>query len=214
MTAIPDSRNSSTTIPNRREYIERILFDRIDLYNNTIYIDEAGFNYHLIHSRGRSLHGQPAVKRVINNRGKNLSIITAMNGHGILKFTPHLGSVNKAIFKRFLIQLKRLLPVNQKRYIILDNVKFHHSPEVTNVLRGTLHEIIYLPPYSLFLNPVEKVFSKVKNQVAKHRLENHESIIGRIEEAFDMITENDCINWITHTRSYFDHCLNEEEIEM
>ncbi|CAG8780299.1 19604_t:CDS:1, partial [Dentiscutata erythropus] len=148
--------------------------------------------------------GKPTVKKVVNSCGKNLSLIVAISSSGIIKFSSRLGAINHNIFRSFLGQLMRIFTDNRKKYLVMDNVRFYHSPEVKNVVARTSHEIMYLPTYSLFLNPAEKVFSKVKNLVAKHHLENYETLLGRIEDAFSMITAEDCNNWIEHSQSLFE----------
>ncbi|CAG8755101.1 21738_t:CDS:1, partial [Cetraspora pellucida] len=44
-----------------------------------VYIDETGFNLHLSKSRGHACHSQPAIRKVISNREKNISVIAAIN---------------------------------------------------------------------------------------------------------------------------------------
>ncbi|CAG8818332.1 20226_t:CDS:1, partial [Dentiscutata erythropus] len=104
------------------------------------------------------------------------------------------------------------LPPNNGKIFIMDNASIHK--QVKQIIKKTPHEVIFLPTYSPFLNPIEIVFSKMKNLVAKHLLDSQETILERIEEAFDKVTKQDCRGWISHFLSYFGSCLNEERIEM
>ncbi|CAG8615082.1 9398_t:CDS:2, partial [Scutellospora calospora] len=60
----------------------------------------------------------------------------------------------------------------------------------------------------------EKAFSKVKNLVARHHLADYETILKRIDDVFDIVTREDCRNWIRHSISYFDFCQDEERIKI
>jgi transposase len=46
---------------------------------------------------------------------------------------------------------------------VMDNVAFHKTAEIRSIFENSMHEIVFLPPYSLFLNPIENIFSKWKN---------------------------------------------------
>ncbi|CAG8775315.1 22929_t:CDS:2, partial [Dentiscutata erythropus] len=61
------------------------LQQRINLYHDIIYIDESGFNLHLLHSRERAPREQRAIKEVPKQHGKNITIIAAIDGNGIVK---------------------------------------------------------------------------------------------------------------------------------
>ncbi|CAG8454283.1 11651_t:CDS:2, partial [Scutellospora calospora] len=155
---INESQNIDTTIVQRKEYVDNIFQENIDMYNDVIYINECGFNLHLTHSRGHASSRKSAIKEVVKQRSKNITIIAAIDGNSIIKVSSNLA-------------------------------------------------------YSPFLNPIEKAFSKVKNLVARHYLTDRETILGRIDDAFDMVTREDCRNWIRHSISYFDSCQDEERIE-
>ncbi|CAG8790412.1 6978_t:CDS:2, partial [Dentiscutata erythropus] len=170
--------NISNTIVKRKEYVQNISQQRINLYHDVIYIDESGFNFHLSYSRGHAPRGQRAIKEVLKQRGKNVTIIAAMDGNGIVKVTPRLGLTTGFIFTKFLRKLVKSLPPNRRKIFIVDNAKIHQAKQVKNFIATTLHELLFLPAYSSFLNPIKKVFSKVKNLVARHHLENNETILS------------------------------------
>ncbi|CAG8606286.1 8289_t:CDS:2, partial [Scutellospora calospora] len=64
-----------TTIVQRKEYVDNIFQENIDMYNDVIYINKSGFNLHLTHSQGHASSGKPAIKEIVKQYGKNITII-------------------------------------------------------------------------------------------------------------------------------------------
>ncbi|CAG8512328.1 11995_t:CDS:10, partial [Cetraspora pellucida] len=211
---IPHKCNTSDTILDRKRYVEKIHQKVIDMLEDAIYIDETGFNLHLSSSHGCSLRGQPAVQVVETQRGKNITVIAAINKNGVLNYIAYLGSANADTFAKFIQELIFLVPTNKKKFLIIDNAKIHRAYIVKDIVEDSSHEIFYLPPYLPFLNPIESTFSKVKDLVAQNKIRDHETILSRIADAFDAVSEEDCLGWIRHTMTYFDRCLNQEEIDV
>ncbi|CAG8803766.1 12475_t:CDS:2, partial [Cetraspora pellucida] len=213
LTVVPEGRNSDDTIQKRKQYVERIYNENINIYSDMVYIDETDFNLHLSTSRGRACHGQPAIHKVVNNRGKNISIIAAINEDGVLHYKSILGSVNGEILTTFINELNDIIPSD--KFLVMDNVHFHRTDVVKEAVKNTTHEIFYLPPYSPFLNLIENCFSKVKNSVTRIHLRNRETILGRINDAFNIVTEEDCkgaILGVYYFNNKYDNVGNENEL--
>ena len=54
----------------------------------------------------------------------------------------------------------------------MDNVSFHKSKDVIDIIDKTTNEAIFIPPYSPELNPIEEVFSVLKRNIAKNNSKN------------------------------------------
>jgi len=70
--------------------------------------------------------------------------------------------------------------------ILMDNVRFHHSKDVKNLMHAKGWNAIYVPPYSPWFNPIEKAFSVVKNDFRKNQ---------SIESAFQKIQKSSIIRY-------------------
>ncbi|CAG8807786.1 7186_t:CDS:1, partial [Dentiscutata erythropus] len=132
---VNEKRNVLNTIVKRKEYVQNIFQQRINLYHDVIYIDESGFNLHLSHLRERAPCRQRAIKEVFKQRGKNITIIAAMDGNGIVKVTPRLGSTTGFIFTKFLRKLVKSLSPNRRKIFIVNNAKIHQAKQVKNLLQ-------------------------------------------------------------------------------
>jgi len=68
-------------------------------------------------------------------------------------------------------------------YIVMDNVPFHHAELVSNLFASTSHQLVFLPPYSPFLNPIENFFNQLKHYVKKFQPKNYEELFNGVELA-------------------------------
>ncbi|CAG8457295.1 12238_t:CDS:2, partial [Cetraspora pellucida] len=191
---VPDSHNTLKTIQQRKEYIQKIYNENINIYRDMVNIDETGFNLHFSKSRGHARCGRPAIHKVVSNRVKNISVIAAINENGILHYKSILGSVNSEIFATFIDKLLRIIP--NRKFLVMDNICFHKSDIVKEIVEDTTYQILYLPPYSPFLNMIENCFSKIKDSVAKNYLKDQETILSRMNNAFNIVMNEDCEEWI------------------
>lgn len=164
----PVARNSPVNIETRYNYA----FEFSNLQNvysdeEFYFIDEVGFSLATRRSVGRSSIGSDAIKRVTTLRSRNISICVAMNIGGeyfkIVSTTPY----NQTLFVDFLTAfLENLRAKNVLRgVLVLDNVRFHHCQSVAESVVDSGFQLLFLPPYSPFLNPIENSFSKWKFNV-------------------------------------------------
>jgi transposase len=112
----------------------------------------------------------------------------------------------------FIIYLNGLvqqLPPNS--LLIIDNAKIHHTDDVHRFIetlnKGRDVQVLFLPPYSPFLNPIEYAFAKIKEIVGRSEYQNKAQLKVEIEHALEQITQNDIQNWISHTHKYFGQCI-------
>ena len=92
-------------------------------------------------------------------------------------------------------------------------MSFHRSALVQNWFQH--HQqftLLYLPPYSPFLNPIEKFFSAWRWKVYDLRLQAQVPLIQAMEEACDQIDAVAVQGWIRHSRRFFPRCLANEDI--
>ena len=95
-----------------------------------------------------------------SRRGPNISLILAVSKKGPIHHKAIIGSFKNDTYQEFLMEVSLKLP-NGVYYLIHDNASIH-SPTISTT---DLHEIVNLPPYSPFLNPIETVFSQLKSKI-------------------------------------------------
>jgi len=128
--------------------------------------DEAGIRSDDVTGRGYSPRGQtPVVKR--KGKRERLSMLSAVTNRGHVRFSFFSGALNADKLIRFLTRLIR--DTDRKVFIILDNLKVHHSHPVVKWQKKHADqiEIFYLPKYSPDLNPDEFLNSQFKQELGK-----------------------------------------------
>lgn len=78
--------------------------------------------------------------------------------------------------------------------LVLDNPQTHKVAGVEEALWSRGVRVLYLPPYSPDLNPIEQVFSKVKNELRRRELRTIPELEDAFGESLDWITRNEAVN--------------------
>lgn len=166
---VPFERNLERVKEQRYEYVQRVLeLDAAAIQHVYIYIDEAGFNLAKRRGRWRNIIGHRAIANVPGQRGGNITVWAAVNQQCVLHHHANLGPYNTAILITFLDTLHDILiPTEQRggpeqpRYVaIWDNVSFHRAAMVHIwFIDHPQFIVLYLRPYSPFLNPIEEFLS-------------------------------------------------------
>ena len=122
---------------------------------------------------------------------------------------------NSEHFGLFIDQLLDHFQLNEinEATLIMDNVGFHHNNNIINTVRNKGHKIIFLPPYSPFLNPIEEVFSKWKCLVRAANCMNEDDLYNKIHTASELITASDVQGYFRHMQSFIPRCIRKENIE-
>ena len=84
----------------------------------------------------------------------------------------------------------------------MNNLRTHHVA-IGELLRNAGAEALYLPAYSPDLNPIEKLWSKVKAVLRKLRVRSSNALDAAIRFALDQVSADDCAGWFR----YAGYCL-------
>lgn len=116
------------------------------------------------------------------------------------------GCMNGERFEKFL--QNSLLPIlqpfnwtNPLSVVIMDNASIHHVEGVVDLIEHAGARLIFLPPYSPDLDPLEETFSQVKSILKENDrlLQCCNDPRALLTLAFTMVTKEDCIAYITHS---------------
>lgn len=129
-----------------------------------IYLDESGINRYMFRGYGRSPRGEKIIGEVSGNRFARESFISALSEGKFLAPMCFQGTCNTELFNAWLKEV--LLPhLTKGKVLILDNATFHRSKESQEIVKKAKCRLMYLPPYSPDLNPIEKCWANLKNKV-------------------------------------------------
>ncbi len=175
----------------------RWLASRFDA-GRLVFIDESGFSISMMRLRSRAPKGKRAYGKVPRNRGKNQTLIASMTlGGGMGEAACIKGATDAVVFETYVE--KFLAPsLNEGQVVVLDGLGAHRTRKVRDLIEGRGCDLLFLPPYSPDLNPIEEAFSKIKNIVRKAGARTREALTEAIAEAMKAITSHDVAGWFTH----------------
>lgn len=202
---IPERRNDAQNIEDRAVYARNYLsiLGAID-DANIIFVDEVGFNVSMRTLYGRSLIGTRANHQVRNIKTRNISVCCAISKTGVIKYTAQNSAFNTQTFQVFMEELVLDVfsrDINQAVFI-MDNVRFHKVSAIRNLIENKGYNILYLPPYSPFLNPIENAFSKWKQNIRQNKPINEEHLLELISNVYNIINNDDCAGFFRNMMVY------------
>lgn len=77
----------------------------------------------------------------------------------------------------------------------MDNMRTHHANAVQAVLAASGVKVLFLPPYSPDLNPIERLWSKMKAILRKEKIRITNELSDAVARAFSRISVDDCSAW-------------------
>jgi transposase len=196
---IPVSRNCPETVLARTVYAQRFLEEAPADHKHIVWVDECGFNLHLRRKFGRARKGELATVTVANGRGRNISLCAAMSEEGFLLDRLKPGAYNAEEFILFLQELFEVLTRlgRDNCWIICDNASFHHTAAVLSCVNSFGHQLVFLPPYSPMLNPIESLFGKWKTLIRTQLATmTQEALLEQMAISRAEISQHDCLGWI------------------
>ena len=77
----------------------------------------------------------------------------------------------------------------------MDNMRSHHAKAVQAVLAASGVKVLFLPPYSPDLNPIERLWSKMKAILRHEKIRSAQELPSAVARAFSRMTVADCLAW-------------------
>jgi transposase len=137
-----------------------------------VFVDETRKDDRTTYRRyGYSARGTPAHGRVAFIRGKSYSILPAITVDGFIATSIVEGSFTMRTFEQFIFYdvLPSMNPFPGPRSVlILDNCRIHKSQLLYRIARWSGIRVIFLPPYSPDLSPIEEAFAVFKRWLARY----------------------------------------------
>lgn len=162
--------------------------------SHLVFLDESGVNINMARYYGRGKGGRRVVDNAPLNTPKSTTILSSIRLDGEVAFTTFSGGTTA---DRFLTYLKEILipTLCPGDIVVMDNLRTHHIQAVGELLHTAGADVLYLPPYSPDLNPIEKLWSKVKAILRKLRVRSPDQLPSAIRFALCWASAVDCAGW-------------------
>jgi transposase len=150
-----------------------------------VFIDESGAKTNMTRLYGRAKGGL----RMVDNTACGHWHATTM----ISSLRPD-GATDKDVFGVYVRHT--LLPtLKAGDIVVLDNLSAHKNTELRKLIESVGAELWFLPPYSPDLNPIEKMWSKVKQFLRSAKARTQEALIKAIADALETVSSQDAAAW-------------------
>jgi len=162
--------------------------------------DETGIQTGANRVRGFAPKGETPVIRLVAKKS-HVSMISTINNQGKVRFMMYRDAMNSELLIKFMTRL--IKDTDRKVFLVLDNLRVHHSKKVTKWLGEHKEqiEVFYLPSYSPELNPDEYLNGNLKNKVHSGTpIRNREDLEKKTRSFMRTLVKRPA-----HVRSYFRH---------
>lgn len=146
---------------------------------------------------GRAPQGQRLFDAVPSGHWNTTTMISAIRREGVATAMVTEGATNTLVFHGFVKYF--LTPVLRPGdIVIMDNLSSHKASCIVEAIEAAGAEVWYLPPYSPDFNPIEQMWSKVKNHLRSLAARTKRTLLGAIGKALETVTPADAIGWFNH----------------
>ena len=162
--------------------------------NTIVCLDESGAQTNMTRRYGRARNGKRCFDSAPDGRWRITTMLSSLRSDGTTECIIYEDGTTKALFEAYIEEV--LCPtLNPGDHVILDNLSSHKSSRVTSLIEDRGATVVYLPPYSPDLNPIEKMWSKIKAYLRKVKARTKETLFNGIKEALEMVTCSDAQGW-------------------
>ena len=162
-----------------------------------VFIDETWAKTNMTRTHGRAPCGERLVAKVPHGHWTTMTFIAALRWDRIDAPLVLDGPINGEWFTAWVEQA--LIPtLSPGDVVVLDNLGSHKGKAARAAIRKAGAHLIFLPPYSPDLNPIEQVFSKLKTLLKKANTRTVEDTWRRIGTLLDHFSPAECTNYFRH----------------
>ena len=172
-----------------------------------VYIDECGTNLNMTRSHSRSKIGIRAYSKRSGRKASNISLVGSIRLNQKPILYPFDGAVDGERFV-FYLKEKVISTLTKGDVVIMDNCRIHYVEEISKMLTPIGVDILYLPPYSPELNPIEETWSEVKNDLKSDEPRTIPEYIDALNKANEAITFKKIKGFFNHATSFLKHMFH------
>jgi transposase len=162
-----------------------------------VFLDETWASTNMARRYGRSPSGTRLVMPVPHGHWKTTTFIAALRADGLTAPTVVDGAINGELFEAYVRQ--QLVPtLRPGDAVVMDNLACHKRAGVREAIEGAGGRLLYLPPYSPDLNPIELAFSKLKALLRKAGERTVEGLWRLLGRLLDEFPPAECRRFLSH----------------
>ena len=162
-----------------------------------MFLDETWATTAMTRLRGRAPRGHKLHAAVPHGHWKTTTVVAGLRQGGLVAPLVLDGAINGAAFLAYVEQFlaPALAPGD---VVIMDNLASHKVRGVREAIEARGASLLYLPPYSPDLNPIELVFSKLKRLLRSAAARTVASLWATIGTLIQRFSASECRNYLRH----------------
>jgi transposase len=163
-----------------------------------VFVDETGSSTTMDRTHGRAPSGVRVDGPVPHGHWKVITLTAAVRLGGVGACLAFDGATDSAAFETYLERC--LVPtLRPGDVVILDNLSCHKTAEAARLIAAAGAEVRFLPPYSPDLNPIERMFSKLKTWLRSAKARTVDGLIAAMGDALRAVRPADVLGWFRHS---------------
>jgi transposase len=163
-----------------------------------VFIDETWAKTNMTPTHGRCRRGRRLIARVPFGHWKTSTFLAALRWDGVCAPAVFDGPINGRSFTAY---VEQVLAPSLKRgdIVVLDNLGSHRGKPARAAIRAKGAHLLFLPPYSPDLNPIEQVFAKLKHLMRKARARAVDETWPTLGTSLDAFAPHECANYLKNS---------------
>jgi transposase len=163
-----------------------------------VFIDETWVKTNMTPLRGWGPRGRRLKAYAPHGHWKTLTFIAALRHDRIDAPWVIDGPINGELFRLY-VETVLAPTLSQGDIVIMDSLSSHKNKAARSAIRAKGAHLIFLPPYSPDLNPIEQVFAKLKHMMRKAQPRDVESTWRKVGKLLDLFEPAECANYLVNS---------------
>jgi transposase len=178
----------------RKAWVEVFQPDMSNMLETLVFIDETSLRTNLVKTTGWAPVGQRLIDHAPFGHWHTQTFIAGRAQDGLIAPWVPDGAMNRASFDTY---VERVLAPTLRpgQIVVADNLSSHKSARAIDLLRAQGNTLIFLPPYSPDLNPIEMAFSKLKTLIRKAAARTYDALWKQVGKVCDLFLPQECKNY-------------------
>ncbi len=166
-------------------------------FERLVFVDETGTTTRMVRTHGWGRKGQRLIGRAPHGHWLTQTFVAGLAHDGILAPVLLPCPMNGDLFRQWLEEA--LIPEMQPgSIVVLDNLAAHKVQGVRQCLEAAGMSLLYLPPYSPDLNPIELAFAKIKRALRRFAPRSFDAICHALSTILQTFSTAECANYLRH----------------
>jgi transposase len=162
-----------------------------------VFVDETWASTNMARRTGRGPRGERVVAAVPHGHWKTSTFVAGLRADGVVAPAVLDGAINGTSFRAYVEQF--LAPsLRPGDTVVIDNLGSHKVKGVREAIEAVGARLLFLPPYSPDLNPIEQLFAKLKAMLRTAARRTVDGLWNAIGNSLDAFRPDECRNYITN----------------